>query len=113
MLATLGTFGEARAHYVCTGAINTVAADNWGQLFVRHGGRGYWFLCNVQADGAFGGVQISAATCRSWQAILMAAQKTGSPVQLHIQSASTNAADCGTQGNWVSPGVYFVEDYGG
>lgn len=97
---------NARAD-MCDGPVTALATQNDGSLYIRHSGRGNWLLCSVTLDGAYGGISVTAAACRSWQAILMAAQKAGTTVRLYTQGTT-----CSLLGSWVPASVYFVEDLG-
>lgn len=89
----------------CEGPIAAVAMHDDGRLLVRQGtlNSPIWSICNVNNSQ---GYAASVATCRSWQAILMAAQKAGSTVQLYTSSTACNLGD------WGNADVYYLEDRG-
>jgi hypothetical protein len=94
---------------MCDGIITSVAVQNDGSLLVRQANAGHWRICNVSLDdGTYEGVATRAATCRSWQALLMAAQKAGTTVRIYMQ----NPAQTCTLADWETASVYFVEDLG-
>lgn len=103
---TLSVCTTVRAD-MCDGLITSVAVQKDGSLYVRSANRGHWLLCSVKQAGTYGGEIVEAESCRSWQAILMAAQKSGTTVRLYTQTAT-----CSSLGDWVQAGVYFVEDLG-
>ncbi len=89
----------------CRGPIGAVAIHDDGRLLVRQGtvNSPIWALCNVSSSQ---GYAVSVATCKSWQAILMAAQKTGATVDLYTNSSPCNLVD------WGTADVYYIEDRG-
>ncbi|MBM0106559.1 hypothetical protein JM946_17660 [Steroidobacter sp. S1-65] len=93
---------------ICDGIITSVAVQNDGSLHVRQANGGHWVLCNVHQEGVFQGVTTKAAACRSWQAILMAAQKAGTTVRLYMQDPNQTCS----LADWSTASVYFVEDLG-
>lgn len=97
---------SARAD-MCDGPVASVAVQSDGGLHIRQANRGHWLLCNVTANGVYGGVTVTAAACKSWQGILMSAQKTGTTLRLYTQSSA-----CSSLGDWVTADVYFLEDLG-
>jgi hypothetical protein len=97
---------NARAD-MCDGPITSVAVQSDGSLHIRHAGGGNWLICSVTSDGVYEGVTVTAAACRSWQAIFMAAHKAGTTVRLYTQGTT-----CSTLPSWSPAAVYFVEDLG-
>ena len=106
MVAASFFCANARAD-MCDGPITSVAVQKDGSLYIRHANRGNWLLCNVTENGVYGNVAVTAAACRSWQAIFMAAQKAGTTVRLY-----TEGTTCSNIPGWGPASVYFVEDIG-
>jgi hypothetical protein len=100
-----------KADYSCSGAVTRIGVGYDGGLSLNIG-HGVWTLCNVQQDGTYGGVAQTSSACRSWYAMFLSAQLASRPVAIYIVSATvsgTNPPQCASLGNWVSPGVYFVD----
>ena len=93
---------------MCDGPITSVAVQNDGSLYIRQGNAGHWLPCSVSADGTYQGVVTTAAACRSWHALFIAAQKAGTTVRLYMRDP---AQTC-TLADWNTASVYFVEDMG-
>jgi hypothetical protein len=101
----------AHADFSCSGSPESVAVGNTGSLAVDIG-PGIWTLCDLDADGVFTGVAVTMATCKSWQALAMAAMASSSHLYIYIKSATvsgTNPAECASVGTWVTPGAYFLD----
>ena len=89
----------------CHGPIASVALHDDGRLSVRQGtlNSPMWILCNVNNSQ---GYVATVTTCKSWQALLMAAQKTGATVYLYTNSTPCNHT------SWGTADVYYLEDRG-
>lgn len=101
----------AFADYRCSGAISDAGVNSSGDLYANIG-PAPWALCSVSVDTTYGGVAISAATCKSWFALLVAAMHAGSSVSITIVSSTvmgTNPSQCGTIVIWSTPGVLYVD----
>lgn len=92
---------------ICEGPIAAVAVSSDGRLYVRQGAgvnsSPVWVLCNIHNST---GYEANVTTCKSWQAILMSAHKTGTKVQIYTRSTACNLAD------WGTADVYYLEDRG-
>ena len=98
-------FGTSAHAAQCQGPIAAVAMHDDGRIFVRQGtlNSPIWSICNVNNSQ---GYVASVTTCKSWLAILMAAQKAGATVQLYTNSTPCNLGD------WGNADVFFLEDRG-
>lgn len=90
---------------ICEGPIAAVAVHDDGRLLVRQGALNspIWSICNIDNST---GYATKVASCKGWLAILMAAQKAGTTVQLYTRSSACNLAD------WGTADVYYIEDRG-
>lgn len=90
---------------ICQGPIAAVGVHDDGQLLVRQGtlNSPIWMICSLDNST---GYEANVATCKSWLAILMSAQKTGTTVHLYTRSSACNLND------WGTADVYFIEDRG-
>jgi Mlc titration factor MtfA (ptsG expression regulator) len=80
----LGHFGALAAPQWCFGKIPNVLTYAQGDLMVFSSWRNDWtVLCNVNGER----LGVSAAVCRSWQAILLSAQAQGKTVVVHYYEA--------------------------
>jgi hypothetical protein len=90
---------------ICEGPIAAVALWADGRLHVRQGtlNSPIWSICNVNNST---GYEASVVACKSWLAILMSAQKTGTTLQIYTRSTACDLAD------WHIADVYYLEDRG-
>jgi len=93
------------ARAACEGPIAAVAVHDGGLVLVRQGtlNSPIWDICSINSDTSH---EADAATCKSWLAILMSAQKTGSTVHLYMRTTACSLHD------WGTADVYYIEDRG-
>lgn len=109
LMATLAAtmFCTSARAAICEGPIAAVAVSSDGRLYVRQGASVHnspvWVICNINNSA---GYEANLTTCKSWQAILMTAHKTGTTVQIYTRSTACNHAD------WGTADVYYLEDRG-
>jgi hypothetical protein len=111
VVATWSLAIPAFADYRCSGTISDAGVNSYGDLYANIG-PAPWALCSISVDTTYGGVAISAATCKSWLALLVAALRAGSSVFITIVSSTvtgTNPSQCGTIASGSTPGVLYVD----
>lgn len=94
----------AQANYFCTGNINFIGMGGDGTVVVAGPGGipNAINLCNVNATNTN---NIPPQTCKSWYALLVAADLAGQQVSIDFSDNLT----CSTQPTWAGPNsVYFV-----
>lgn len=100
-------FSTSARAAICEGPVAAVAVAADGRLWVRQGAGAnsapIWVICNIHNSS---GYEANVTACKSWQAILMSAHKTGSTVQIYTRSSACNLPD------WGTADVYHLEDRG-
>jgi hypothetical protein len=97
--------------FSCRGVPSRMAVAREGGLRFSVG-FGVWTVCNVNTDGYSGGVFVTAAACRSWQAQVMTAMATGQEISVIFYSDTlqgVNIPECSNLGHGVSVGVSSLE----
>jgi hypothetical protein len=94
----------ARANVDCSGNIAFLGSDNSGAIYVDIG-YGVWSICSVSSPSTQNGTTVGQDACKAWYSALLAAQRAGTPISIYMYGSTA----CGTYGNWVSPGPYFVQ----
>jgi hypothetical protein len=73
------------ADYSCNGTVVSFGIYHDGGVLVNIG-YGPWWLCNTATSATYNGITTDPETCKSWQAQLIAAQRTGTAVGLFVTS---------------------------
>lgn len=105
-VATAGSFS-------CRGVPSRMAVAREGGLRFSVG-FGVWIVCNVNTDGYSGGVFVTAAACRSWQAQVMSAMAAGQEISVIFYSETLNGVnipECSNFGHGVAVGVSSLESW--
>ncbi len=103
----------AYADFLCTGNVVALGAYHDGGVVVDIG-QGPWWLCNGSTVATYGGITTDVQSCKTWEALLLSAQRTGTSVGLYMTSPTvtgTNPAQCASTAAWSYPGIFQIYTY--
>jgi hypothetical protein len=103
-LALAAVSSTASANFTCDGKIQYLGLSPSGLVTVNVG-FGTWYICDQTAPYGQNGITFSPEGCRSWFAVMLAAQKSGHGVRLFFNSSAStgNGPECTALGHWVLP----------
>ncbi len=87
----------------CDGTVSSIAADNYGRVFVAYGSVPIQQICSISTH--VGGTTVEG--CRSWLAILMSAQAQSRTVRVYYSQQDPNS--CSLLQSWGTYQPYFIQ----